>query len=85
MRTLDDRDSFSCPLTMAKDRFDALFNYFKTGEWTGNEVAVVRHDGLVDGNQPIDGVVHRSKIMNSEENEQPSEIQIKGHQLNNSL
>jgi len=49
-------DTFNIPMSMANDRFDALFKYFKTGEWEGHEKALIDHDGLFEG-VPIDGTV----------------------------
>lgn len=50
---------FSCPLEMAQDRFNALFNYFKKSQnsWTGNEKAVVRCESTDEDGYAINGTV----------------------------
>lgn len=44
------QEKIDCSTDLPKDRFDALFDYFKLCGWTGNEVAVIKCDGVVETN-----------------------------------
>jgi hypothetical protein len=55
-----DRDWFHAPTNLAKDRFQALFDYFKEGPddvWKSKPRAIVQHDGLFESGIPKNPVV----------------------------
>ena len=60
-----DRDWFHAPTNLAKDRFEALFKYFKDGPdnaWKGKNIVVVEHDGLFESGIPKNPIVIEVKL-----------------------
>ena len=57
------RDVFWSFSNLADDRFNALWNYFVGGgKWTGNEKAIIKHDGLTSQGTPITPVIIEVKL-----------------------
>jgi hypothetical protein len=55
-----DKDWFHAYTNFSRDRFEALFKYFKDGPddaWKGDNRAIVEHEGFNDSGAPINPVV----------------------------
>jgi hypothetical protein len=60
-----DKDWFHSHTNFTKDRFKALFDYFKKGPddaWKGKNIAVVEHDGLSESGIPKNPTVIEVKL-----------------------